>query len=317
MARLRVRQRGKTVYDIALSEGQSYVAGRKEDCDIVLEPEKGISREHFKLSFAEGAWTVEVISRYGEVMANGEPAQHFTLEHGSQFSIPPYEFDYLESADESESYLPAVTGVGAADSFDGSDEKTVIGVAPTAAYIKITDEDNEPRELIRLEAGDSWVAGRDPSCHIQIRDQRVSRRQFEIRRSGSQYLIIDLGSVNGTLVNGSPISSTDPTSIKSGDAISVLSNYLYFELHDSSFQSRLEMVKVSPVSPLINASEAAVPMPYQYSPQEMAPYQGGGGMPLPYQMSGPSEPVAQGKFDFQKHRPKIIAGAVALLAVAY
>ena len=47
MARLKVRLRGKTVYDVALTEDRSYVAGRKEDCDIVLQPEKGISREHF------------------------------------------------------------------------------------------------------------------------------------------------------------------------------------------------------------------------------------------------------------------------------
>ncbi|AFY00172.1 FHA domain-containing protein [Bdellovibrio bacteriovorus] len=335
MALLRVRLRGKTVCEVNLTEDRSYVAGRKEDCDIVLQPEKGISREHFKVFF-NGSWNVEVVSRYGEVIHNGEQVQQFQLEHGAMFTVPPYEFDFLNTVAEAPVYqeapvmnsgenLPAVLG-SAPESFDGSDEKTMIGVAPTAAFIKIVDAQNDTKEMIRLDAGDAWIAGRDSTCHIQIRDQRVSRRQFEIRRAGSQFVILDLGSVNGTLLNGNPISSTDMTPIKSGDAISVLENYLYFELHDASFQSRLEMVNVAPPSPLVPTSYDNVPMEYQQQSHEMMPYQGamppmpyqqpmqypGMGAPMPGQM-----PQASGKFDFQKHRPKLIVGAVVLLAVAY
>nr|BFD58306.1 hypothetical protein CKG001_04130 [Bdellovibrio sp. CKG001] len=339
MALLRVRLRGKTVCEVNLSEDRSYVAGRKEDCDIVLQPEKGISREHFKVFFAGGTWNVEVVSRYGEVIHNGEQVQQFSLDHGSQFSVPPYEFDFLNTVAEAPAYeeqpqaptgenLPALAGAHL-ESFEGSDEKTMIGVAPTAAFIKIVDSQNEAKEMIRLDAGDSWVAGRDPSCHIQIRDQRVSRRQFEIRRAGSQYVILDLGSVNGTLLNGNPISSTDMTPIKSGDAISVLENYLYFELHDASFQSRMELVSVAPPSPLVPTAQDSLPMEYQQQQSyEMAPYQGAM-PPMPYQqpmqypgmgVPGPQPhypQAAAGKFDFQKHRPKIIIGAVVLVAVAY
>ncbi|MDG0817065.1 FHA domain-containing protein [Bdellovibrio svalbardensis] len=344
MARLKVRLRGKTVYDIALADDRAYVAGRKEDCDIVLQPEKGISREHFKLSKINGSWTVEVISRYGEVIKNGEKVQQFSLDHGSAFTVPPYEFDFLMTADVGPiadapmagvgmeaggdlAYPPAVTSAGdyGGDDF-GGEEKTVIGVAPTAAYIKIVDSGNEVKEMIRLDAGESWIAGREPSCHIQIRDQRVSRRQFEIRRAGSNFHIIDLGSVNGTLVNGSPISSSDPTAIKSGDAITVLENYLYFELHDSNFQSRLEMVNIAPPSPLLPVSQDILPMEYQQQgSHELMPYQGGMA-PMPYQpnyQQGMPHPqmgipaAASGKFDFQKHRPKILIGAVAVVLLAW
>ncbi len=351
MARLKVRLRGKTVYDVALAEDRAYIAGRKDDCDIVLQPEKGISREHFKLSLVSGTWTVEVISRYGDVIQNGEKVQQFQLSHGSSFTVPPYEFDFLMTADVGPmaepsamsvhggesgggselAYPPAVTSgdPSAGDEFGGGEEKTVIGVAPTAAYMKIVDSGNEVKELIRLDAGESWIAGRDPSCHIQIRDQRVSRRQFEIRRAGSNFHIIDLGSVNGTLLNGSPISSSEPTPIKSGDAITVLENYLYFELHDSNFQSRLEMVNVAPPSPLLPVSQDIVPMEYQQQgSHELMPYQGGIA-PMPYQpnypanyqghpqMGAPAPVAAPGKFDFQKHRSKILIGAVAVILLAW
>lgn len=335
MARLRVRLRGKPIYDITLAEDRSYVAGRKEDCDIVLQPEKGISREHFKVSFVDGAWQVDVVSRYGEVVHNGEQIQQLTLSHGVLFSLPPYEFDYLNTTDEvakvdmsSSANLPVVTGIHEPPDFGGSEEKTVIGVAPLAAYIKIVDTDNETQELIRLDAGDSWVAGRESTCHIHIRDARVSRRQFEIRRAGSQYVIIDLGSVNGTLVNGSPISSTETTPIRSGDVISVLTNYLYFELHDSNFQSRLDMVDLPPPNPLVPmGGHEAMPSEYQQqSSHEIMPYQNQGGVPMQYDPHAqqhplgpivPPTPVVKPKFDFEKNRPKIIIGAVLLLLVAY
>ncbi|QDK36540.1 FHA domain-containing protein [Bdellovibrio sp. NC01] len=345
MARLKVRLRGKTVYDVALAEDRSYIAGRKEDCDIVLQPEKGISREHFKLSFQNGGWMVEVISRYGDLIFNGEQAQQFALEHGSAFTVPPYEFEFMMTADvgpvaEAPAMSadagygggelqnpPAHIDAGGGDDY-ANEEKTVIGVAPTAAFIKIVDSSNETKEMIRLDAGDSWIAGRESSCHIQIRDQRVSRRQFEIRRAGSQYHILDLGSVNGTLLNGNPISSSDPTPIKSGDAITVLENYLYFELHDAHFQSRLEMVNVAPPSPLLPVASDVLPPEYQqaHMPNELMPYQGGMA-PMPYQpqypMGAPAPtghmppPAASGKFDFQKHRPKIIIGAVAVILLAW
>ena len=329
MAHLIVRLRGKTVYNMPLEEGRTYVAGRKEDCDIVLQPEKGISREHFKIVSENGQWTLQVISRYGDVMVNGEPTQQVALDHGFTFSISPYEFDFLMSSASSQpssmeaspghpeaSYLPVV------QASEAGEEKTIVGAAPTAAYIKIVDSNNDAKELIRLDDGDSWIAGRDPSCHIQIRDQRVSRRQFELRRNGNLYQIIDLGSVNGTLLNGNPISATDPTNIRSGDAITVLDNYLYFELHDAHFQSRLDMVKVAPPNPLVQMSTNAVPAEYdqQYG---IAPYQQQGGVPMQYpgygQMPGPVAPApeAKPKFDFQKHRPKLIAGAIAFLAIVY
>ena len=323
MARLKVRLRGKPVYEVTLQEDRAYIAGRKEDCDIVLKPEKGISREHFKISFQNGGWTVEVVSRYGEVFFNGDPTPQFALEHGSLFAVPPYEFEYLMTSEGASAgsggHLPAVSGSDSEES--GPEEKTVVGVAPSAAYIKITDAANDTKELIRLDAGDTWVAGRESSCHIYIKDPRVSRRQFEVRRSGSQYTIIDLGSVNGTLVNGNPISSSETTILRSGDAIGVLDNYLYFELHDAHFQSRLEMVTVSPPNPLMTNSEDQMPMAYgHHDPMSPVPYQYDPNYPQPYQPGAPAPVMApglKGKFDFQKNRIKIIIGAVALLAVAY
>jgi hypothetical protein len=46
------------------------------------------------------------------------------------------------------------------------------------------------------------TVGRLPECTITLADPNVSRRHAEIRPSGAGYRILDLGSTNGTLVNG-------------------------------------------------------------------------------------------------------------------
>ncbi len=47
--------------------------------------------------------------------------------------------------------------------------------------------------------------GRDPSNTIQVHDTEVSRHHAEIRRTENDYAISDLGSSNGTFVNGQRI----------------------------------------------------------------------------------------------------------------
>jgi hypothetical protein len=76
--------------------------------------------------------------------------------------------------------------------------------------------------------------------------------------------------VNGTLLNGNPISSTEPQPIRSGDSISVLNNHFFFELHDPHFKSRMELVNLQPLTPLTSYESDLVP--YQ-EPGPVAPYQ--------------------------------------------
>lgn len=324
MARLRVRLRGKSTQEIQLAPERVYIAGRRDDCDIVLLSEKGISREHFKLFFAEDKWHLEVLSKYNDVLVDGEKIQQITLEGQRLFYLGPYEFEYSEmsselvamgSAKTPESPEPLLSPVFIEA---GEAEKTFIGSAHSVPFIKVVNNSGDVKELFKLDGGDTWVAGRDVSCDIVIRDQRVSRRQFEVRRQGSAFLIIDLGSVNGTLLNGNPVAATDPVPVKSGDAISVLDNHLYFELHDPDFKARMELVKASAPSPLVAVSQDLVPAGSQY-PQHMVvggdPQMGYGYPQMP--VGGSPQAMGPQKFDFEKHRIKIIAGAVVLLAVAY
>jgi pSer/pThr/pTyr-binding forkhead associated (FHA) protein len=52
---------------------------------------------------------------------------------------------------------------------------------------------------------DGLIIGRGESCGLVLDDETVSTDHAELTRHGSRYLIADLGSLNGTIVNGRKI----------------------------------------------------------------------------------------------------------------
>jgi two-component system, NtrC family, sensor kinase len=64
--------------------------------------------------------------------------------------------------------------------------------------------------------GGALYLGRDAENRVQLHDTEVSRRHAEIRRLGEKYLIIDLGSSNGTFVNNGRV---DQKELASGDQV--------------------------------------------------------------------------------------------------
>ena len=56
--------------------------------------------------------------------------------------------------------------------------------------------------LLESAAGGRLVLGRSPGCQLVFADDTVSRRHAELRFSDGRWMLRDLGSVNGTWVNG-------------------------------------------------------------------------------------------------------------------
>lgn len=82
----------------------------------------------------------------------------------------------------------------------------------------------------RLVLGDvPFTIGRLPECSLVLGDANVSRRHAEIRSSGanSDYLVTDLGSTNGTRVNGVPVTTSQV--LRDGDDLTVGNTTIHFE----------------------------------------------------------------------------------------
>jgi pSer/pThr/pTyr-binding forkhead associated (FHA) protein len=57
---------------------------------------------------------------------------------------------------------------------------------------------------------DSLSIGRDGSNDLVLNDDGVSRSHALIRKQGGEFVLVDLGSSNGTFVNGQPVGAPHP-----------------------------------------------------------------------------------------------------------
>ena len=75
-----------------------------------------------------------------------------------------------------------------------------------------------PGTVFPLE-GDQLIIGRDAVNAVAINDAEVSRKHARLTFQGGKYVLEDLGSTNGTFVNGQRLVSS--TVLKPGDVISL------------------------------------------------------------------------------------------------
>jgi Protein of unknown function (DUF3662)/FHA domain len=87
----------------------------------------------------------------------------------------------------------------------------------------IEPEGGHPTGVLELPTGQRVVlgefvvtVGRLPECTITLHDGNVSRNHAEIRPSGTGFALIDLGSTNGTKVNGQRVTEHE---LRDGDTI--------------------------------------------------------------------------------------------------
>ena len=90
------------------------------------------------------------------------------------------------------------------DDFSGSiDLGNIAADADVPSAMLIRDEGIQGSEAIFPFKGEKYRIGRAPDNNIQIKDDgKVSRYHCELSRRGNQFYLVDLGSSNGTMVNG-------------------------------------------------------------------------------------------------------------------
>jgi hypothetical protein len=70
------------------------------------------------------------------------------------------------------------------------------------------------------------TVGRHPECNLVLADPNVSRNHAEIRPKGDRFEVVDLGSTNGTRINGVRI---DSQLLQDGDELSFGNTRMHFE----------------------------------------------------------------------------------------
>jgi len=127
--------------------------------------------------------------------------------------------------------------------------------------------------------------GRGSENHIIVVEDPVSTKHCEVRMEGGQYCLADLGSKNGTHLNGSPVEA-EPFALKNGDVI-LLGRTVRIQFGrvreingtfsadapgDGSTTTKLKRVpakkKSAPATPSINPVAAAVARATRHLPKE-------------------------------------------------
>ncbi len=278
MARLLVKLHGEEVSRITLESGIEYIAGRAQDAQIQLASGRGISRHHLKFYEKDGHWVCESLSKFVMLQKGAASVQVIELGEECMFSIAPYEF-HFDPAGSSRSeagkattsenlptfYKPqGSTETGAEHtSPKANNEATVAGGGTTLVpYFRISFPNTADDEVLKLE-GNIWVAGRDLTCEIPMDSPHVSRKHFELARTKEGFFITDLGSSNGTKVNGQRIPPHEPTRIESGDEVSIKNIDMAFEIRDVGFNKRVDNLPMQAFDPML----AAPPAPW-HPPQD-------------------------------------------------
>src|SRR3954469_17835218 len=121
-----------------------------------------------------------------------------------------------------------------------------------------------------------WVIGRAPDCDIVMSQNDVSGRHCRLSRDGTSWMIEDLGSSNGTFVNGRRLAANAPIGVHHGDTITLGNSALPWPERPPAGGPRGAQTVL-----------AAAPADLQASPRS-----GGGRTPAPESRSHPSRPAA-------------------------
>lgn len=98
------------------------------------------------------------------------------------------------------------------------DEKDAIAALPSGAALLVVQRGPDLGARFLLDQ-DQTIAGRHPAVDIFLDDVTVSRRHAQFGRARTRFTVRDLGSLNGTYLNGARID--DETTLADGDEVQV------------------------------------------------------------------------------------------------
>ncbi|MDQ3879288.1 MAG: DUF3662 and FHA domain-containing protein [Actinomycetota bacterium] len=197
------------------------VAMGAEDFERFDQMAAGLQREFSELiidSAKENRWNLM-----------GMPTITFVEEE----SLKPGEFrvetslsaDPDVAAPQASTQEPAADGTSTGGAI-ASDTASRLGIGDRGPRLVILNEDKAPAEKITITR-DPIVIGRMSTSDVVLSDPNVSRRHAELRHTSDGWLVVDLGSTNGTLVNGK---LAREHRLSDGDELTFGSTALRFEL---------------------------------------------------------------------------------------
>jgi pSer/pThr/pTyr-binding forkhead associated (FHA) protein len=114
-----------------------------------------------------------------------------------------------------------------------------------------------PKLLVSLPSGEAThelgedvvTVGRLPDNSLQIDDASVSSHHAQLTLNGTDYVLQDLGSTNGTRFNGKPVTPVEEHRLQDGDSIRFGSIDVRYASENAADQRPLPVQQESSVAP--------------------------------------------------------------------
>ena len=137
------------------------------------------------------------------------------------------------------------------------DDKTVVGSRRPQASL-VVRQGARAGTVFPLTT-DSVVLGREEGVDISLRDPEVSRQHARVSWQAGTYVLEDLGSTNGTFLNGMQITGQRP--LRPGDSIGLGQTILVLQPQAAAAAEPTPMAAPRPVKAQVPAQPAYVPPP--------------------------------------------------------
>ncbi len=180
--------------------------GRLKENDLPL-PAANVSRVHCIITFENGEYYISDSSSNGTLL-NGEIVgrnRRLPLRHGDRIEIGDFLIRFViqdahEEFEKTTDFLQAKFA-----------ELLVQPKAETRIpYLLIVGGPTNGTRVELLDETGETLMGRTPDCPVQIPSPTVSKHHARIIRRGAIIEVEDLGSSNGTCVNGQPVQGIQP-----------------------------------------------------------------------------------------------------------
>ncbi|WP_055556729.1 FHA domain-containing protein [Streptomyces sp. NBRC 110028] len=177
-----------------LDASRSYTIGRDQQADIPCV-DRRVSRRHLMIRCDGGTWVIEDLGSANGTFADGSRVQRIEIAHGS----------IVRLGDVSTGTRLDFTGAPEAVRDDQTRADDTPADAPRGAAATLSFDRN-PSGVHQIVRGQRLRIGRAQDNELVVEGPHVSRHHAEFRPlPGGRFEIVDLGSHNGTYVNGQPV----------------------------------------------------------------------------------------------------------------
>jgi len=247
--------------DVIVASGDTTIGSAQDNNVVVSKP--GVAAHHINLAVAERSIVLSVSDAQARVHVNARPVREKALLRlGDTVSLDTIQLRLMPDRDESIRTNVPTGSRNATPPPPGSDEMNATRTRLAPAKVVLRGVSGSYFGKIVPVRG-RLVIGRGSDCDLVLDEAEMSRRHAVIENSGDGIYLRDLGSANGTFVNGVQVRDAV---LHPDDQIAFDTNRFLLEAPSLPTREEGDQAGVDVDNSTITQTMRAVPRPTQPAP---------------------------------------------------